>query len=188
MDEALGMQIDSKPMAFIPASQRVTTTAATTTLPGMEDMGPIVVVGKKSGSGAANKKKRKREKEQASASVSARESPSVEADGLASSSPERKASSTSKSSKPTAAAAEDEEQEEPYDFTATPNVLDSGPAKKKVKSSARGSKKSEKDDSNKKGKKGKGASGTGYFYNAEFGAPPKQKSDYKGGNKSSTFK
>ncbi|KAJ2929812.1 hypothetical protein H1R20_g7283, partial [Candolleomyces eurysporus] len=178
VDQALGMQIDSKPMAFVPASQRI---------PGMEDMGPIVMVGRKSGGGggAANRKKRKREAASAaaSASASARESPGAEdsrRDGEPSTKePVIESSTTKNDTKPDAHEADDDGPDEPYDFTATPNVLDQGPAKKKVKSN--GSKK--KDDNKKKGK-----GGTGSFYNAEFGPAPKQRSDYKGGNKSSTFK
>ncbi|RXW17745.1 hypothetical protein EST38_g8111 [Candolleomyces aberdarensis] len=179
VDQALGMQIDSKPMAFVPASQRI---------PGMEDMGPIVMVGRKSGgggSGAANRKKRKREAASAaaSASASARESPSAEDNrgdgGPSTEEPVIESSTTKNDIKPDTREADDDGPDEPYDFTATPNVLDQGPAKKKVKSN--GSKK--KDDAKKKGK-----GGTGSFYNPEFGAAPKQKSDYKGGNKSSTFK
>jgi hypothetical protein len=211
-DPALGMHIDAKPLAYVPAAQRTTLAAAststtasktsnTTTVAGMEDMGPIVVVGRKT---TSNRKKRKRE-QQASAAASKEGSRAVspeeggelgqdadidgEQEGAATTSKSSPAKPKTKRQKKASASPETlpqaEEDDAPYDFTATPNVLDQGPPARKAKGLTDG-----------KGKKGKGGKGkdaapkgaAGYFYSPEFGAPPKQRSDFKGGNKSHTFK
>ncbi|KAF6747898.1 hypothetical protein DFP72DRAFT_918103 [Ephemerocybe angulata] len=184
-DPVLGMQVDAKPMAYVPAAQRTTNT---TTMAGMEDMGPIVVVGRK-GSANANRKKRKRE---AVASAAA-SSEDVTETGESSTKGKKAASST-----PGAEGKEEGEGEggeggaidgevqgdddTPYDFAATSNVLDKGPAKKRAKATAPGA------GGKKGGKGGKDApKGAGYFY-GDFKAAPKQRSDVKSGNKSYTFK
>ncbi|KAJ3500900.1 hypothetical protein NMY22_g19106 [Coprinellus aureogranulatus] len=198
-DPALGMHIDSKPLAYVPAAERTTlmNTTTTTTVPGMEDMGPIVVVGRKT---TSNRKKRKRDQALASQEGSKAASPRRDGDegvnGDAEEQQEGAAmastpSSTSKSkgkkkqkstspSPSTAPSNEVEDDDTPFDFTSAPNALDLGPPSKKPKKGA----------VEGKGKKGKEKTkgGAGYFYSSEFGAAPKQRSDFKGGNKSYTFR
>jgi len=176
-DPVLGMQIDAQPIEYVPKAKRVTTVEVESTARGMEDMGPIVVVGRKAAGGA--KKKRKR----ALAADGVRGIDDDNGEGgagdVGASGGETVSAVVSEADADAQGGSGGEAGEDvPYDFAATSNILDSTglpPPTKKAKTAK------------KKGGKKDEPKGTGYFY-GDFGAAPKQRSDFKGGNKSLTFK
>jgi len=188
-DPVLGMQIDAQPMSFIPSSERASRQ--------MEDMGPIIVVGKKGGNASGGKKKRKRQQQAAMEGVvEDGEAGEVDASGegspdtgvestpstSASKSKKRKQSSSGTATpQPGVVSGEGEgEGSETFDFTTAPNILDVSSRRAQV------NKKQKRGDADKGKKKDRKKGETNFF--GDFPAPPKAKNEVRSGNISTTYK
>lgn len=170
-------------IAYVPASQRTTIIQPEASSNEMEDMGPIVVVGRKKAGGGGKKRKRAAA---ASAPGSGEEgeaaagsqSEAVVEDGGEEQSTSRKASKKRKSETGDAVPAQVEEEQEAYDFASAPNVLDGKSRAKPM------GKEKNKEKGKEKGKKGK----KGNTFDGDFPAPPKARHEVKSGNMSVTFR